>query len=60
MYHPAAPGSILDIPNSFSLDVAEIHLGTAQNSGQRLDTVIQSHLVLDSGKLVLLKVKGAL
>ena len=48
--HPL--GSILGIPNNFSLDAAEIY---RWHSGQRLDNVNRTHLVLASGKLVLQK-----
>ena len=50
--HHAAPGSNLGIPKNFSLEVID---GTALNSGQGLDHVNQTHLVLASGKLVLQK-----
>ena len=55
---PAAPGSILGIPKNFSLDAAESD-STGCNSGQRLDNVNLTHLVLASGKLVLPKSMGS-
>ena len=44
----AALGSILSIPKNFSLDVAEIYWQRCLESGQRLDDVNQTHLVLAS------------
>ena len=40
---------------NFYLDVARFIDGTALSSGQRLDNVNQTHLVLANGKLVLQK-----
>ena len=40
--HPAAPGSILGVTKTVSLDVE----GVALNSGHRLDNVNQTHLAL--------------
>ena len=63
-FGPSVPGSILSIPliffspKIFSLDVAEIIDGTAKNSGQRLDIVNRTHLVLASDKRVLQKIMG--
>ena len=63
--HPAAPGSILRVPECFSwgnflgkinFDVAEIYWQPClEASGQRPDNVKRTHLVLASGKLVLQK-----
>ena len=49
--HPAASGLILGVPKIPLMQLRFID-GTAKNSGQRLDNVYQSHLVLASGKLV--------
>ena len=53
--HPAAPGSILRIPESFSENLGRSNSmlqrfidGPAHNIGQRLDNVNQNHLVLAS------------
>ena len=55
---PAAPGSIPCIPKKFSLEkianVAEVnHQHCLEESGQWLENVDQTHLVMASGKLVL-------
>ena len=52
--HPAAPGSILRVPEN-NLLLQRFIDGPAKNSGQRLDNVNQTHLVLASGKPVLKK-----
>ena len=49
---PAPPGSILSIPKNFLLMFID---STAFNSGRRLNNVNRTHIVLTSGKLVLLK-----
>ena len=57
--HPAAPGSNPSTPKNFSeqiLKLLRVINSTALNSGQRLDNVDPTHLVLASGKLVLQKV----
>ena len=46
-FYPAAPGSILDIPKIFILDVADIYVWHwSEECGQRLDNVDRTHLVL--------------
>ena len=52
--HLVALDSILRVPNNNSMLQRFIE-GPALNSGQRLDNVNQTHLVLASGKLVLYK-----
>ena len=52
--HPAAPGLILHVPENNSMLQRFID-GPAQNTGQRLDNINQTHLVLARGKLVLQK-----
>ena len=58
--HPGAPGSIPGIPNKFSeefiLDVAEVsQQRSLEESGQWLENVDLTHLVLASAKPVLQK-----
>ena len=47
-FHLAAPASILGIPKNFSLCVADTYWQRCLESGQRLDDVNQTHLVLAS------------
>ena len=54
--HLVALGSILRVPNNNSM-LQRFMDGPALNSGQRLDNVNKTHLVLASGKLVLQKKK---
>ena len=49
--HPAAPGSILNIPIIFLLVLQRFIRSTAQKSELRHDNVNPTHLVLASGKL---------
>ena len=56
--HKAPPGLILGIPKNY-FDVAEIYqCRWLEESGQRLENVDRTHLVLASGKLVLKKTSG--
>ena len=57
---PAAPGLIPSIPQNFTeeniVNVAEVNQQRCiEESGQRLENVDQTHLVLASGMLVLQK-----
>ena len=51
--HPVALGLILGFPKNFFLMLLRFIDGTAKASGQKLDNVNRTHLVLAIGKLVL-------
>ena len=54
--HPVAPGYILSAPKNFcSLKLLRFIEETAKNTGQRLDNVNQTHIVLASVELMLQK-----